>query len=133
MNVKNWPSKYFAIAYHNIDEEIPEGSRRAVRLAHYSFILLTVALSYNFFFAASAMFFVRGKFSAWLMAAIYFFTVRRDTQKKIEKQMGGRGGEVEGGEGKRRCEGVHAWRQLLVFKLHWDVLKISPSQSLSVT
>jgi hypothetical protein len=40
VRTKNWPSKYFAIAYHNIDEEIPEGSRRAV---HYSFILLTVA------------------------------------------------------------------------------------------
>jgi len=71
--VKNWPSRYFAIAYHNIAEEIPEGSRRAVHLAHYSFILLVVALSYNFLFAASAMFFTRGKFSAWLMAAIYLF------------------------------------------------------------
>ena len=42
---ENGPSKYFAIAYHNIDEEIPEGSRRAVHFAHYSFILLTVALA----------------------------------------------------------------------------------------
>lgn len=71
--VKNWPFKFFAVAYHNIDEEIPEASRRAVHFAHYSFILLTVALSYNFLFAASAMFFTRGKFSAWLMAAIYLF------------------------------------------------------------
>lgn len=104
MNVKNWPSKYFAIAYHNIDEEIPEGSRRAVRLAHYSFILLTVALSYNFFFAASAMFFVRGKFSAWLMAAIYFFTVRRDAQKKKKSKWeagGGKGNEERGSRGAR--------------------------------
>ena len=25
--VRNWPFKWYAIAYHNIDEEIPEGTR----------------------------------------------------------------------------------------------------------
>lgn len=68
---KNWPSKYFRIAYHDIDEEIPEPSRRAVHFAHYSFWGLAVCLTYNFFFAASGIMFTRGKFDAWLMAAIY--------------------------------------------------------------
>jgi hypothetical protein len=32
VRAKNWPFKFCAIAYHNIDEEIPVASRRAVHL-----------------------------------------------------------------------------------------------------
>ena len=49
---KNWPFKRYAIAFHDIELEIPEECQRAVHHAHYAFWGLVFCLTYNFLFAA---------------------------------------------------------------------------------
>ena len=68
---KNYPFPgFFVFTYHSIDNEIPEEKRRALRMAHYSFILIVVALCWNFLSATAAAI----KFTAvsgWFMSVIY--------------------------------------------------------------
>lgn len=71
---KNWPFKRYAIAFHDIELEIPEECQRAVHHAHYAFWGLVFCLTYNFLFAASAAFFGLGDFAAWIMAILYLIT-----------------------------------------------------------
>ena len=71
---KNWPFKFYAIAFHDIELEIPEECKRAVHHAHYAFWGLVCCLIYNFLFAATAAFFGLGDFAAWIMAILYLIT-----------------------------------------------------------
>jgi hypothetical protein len=50
--------------------------KRAVKMAYYSFLLLTVSLVYNFLFCATAAMFtgMESGFTAWLMAMVYLLT-----------------------------------------------------------
>ena len=69
---KNYPFPgFFVFTYHDINAEIPEEKRPAVRMAHYSFIVTFVALFWNFISATAAAFSF-GAVSGWFMAVIYF-------------------------------------------------------------
>ncbi len=69
---KNYPFPgFFVFDHHDIDGEIPEVARASVKMAHYSFIALTVSLFYNFFFASAAAMFEFGAVTGWMMAAVY--------------------------------------------------------------
>jgi hypothetical protein len=69
--VNNWPFKFWAIAYHNIDAEIPSQHQRAVRMCYYSYLCLVLALFMNLC-AVTGAFFVDGRVVSWLVAIIYF-------------------------------------------------------------
>lgn len=61
---------FFVCAYHNIQDDIPDDKKPAVKMAHYVFIITIVALMWNFLCATAAMF-VFSSVMGWLMAAIY--------------------------------------------------------------
>ena len=64
---KNYPFPgFFVFTYHDINAEIPEEKRPAVRMAHYSFIVTFVALFWNFISATAAAFSF-GAVSGWFM------------------------------------------------------------------
>ena len=69
--VNNWPFKFWAIAYHNIDAEIPSQHQRAVRMCYYSYLCLVLALFMNLC-AVTGAFFIDGRVVSWLVAIIYF-------------------------------------------------------------
>ena len=66
----NWPFKCWAIAYHNISEEIPPVHRSCVRLCYFVYVLFVLALLSNFIVVTLRLF-VDQEFSAFLMAFIY--------------------------------------------------------------
>jgi hypothetical protein len=69
--VNNWPFKFWAIAYHNIDAEIPPQHQKAVRVCYYSYVCLVLALFMNLL-AVTGAFIVDGRIVSWLVAIIYF-------------------------------------------------------------
>jgi secretory carrier-associated membrane protein len=69
--VNNWPFSFWAIAYHNIEAEIPPQHQRAVRVCYYSYVTLALALFANLM-AVTGAFVVDGRIVSWLVAIIYF-------------------------------------------------------------
>ena len=69
--VNNWPFKFWAFAYHNIDAEIPPQHQKAVRVCYYSYVCLFLALFMNLL-AVTGAFITDGRIVSWLMAIIYF-------------------------------------------------------------
>lgn len=67
----NWPCRCWALAYHNIGEEIPDGHKLAMRVVYSVYILLCLALLGNMLVTCGRLF-LQGSIGAFFMAVIYF-------------------------------------------------------------